>query len=295
MKTIIAAAVLAVTLGEAGFGQAQSGAPDHPQFLMGDYGYEWVAASRIVNEDGSLNREFASEWFVDGLEYQKEWGCQPMMFVSYPWPSESRGYFSSTLLLSAVAVSAKLGEAVPGFGPSGDPKLLFSLSHVVPLRDRTPLPDYVLVPVNRMVVDDRLFCAISDSESWPSRTPLPEAGSELVVLGGWAPDSVVRLGTHRHTGAIGVVGEDGESLAWNFSASESGPETVAEMRRHIDDATASGLLDATRHLTLERHGSPDRMHLSGRVVELHDLGCRVDSVEQSDGSLALLHSCADDQ
>ena len=298
MKTITLAVVLAVGLGIAGTAEAQSNESGHPEFLMGAWGYEWVAASRMLNDEGSPHVRFASQTFLDGLEYQTEAGCRAMIvMIVCGSTAESRGHFSASLLLSDVAVAATIDDIVPGFSPDGAPALLLSLSDVVPLRNQTPLPDYVLMEVERMVVGDRVFCEITDSGGadsgwvWPNRIPLPQVGDEVVVVGRWTSDSVVRMGT----GALGVVGDDGESLEWHFSAYKNGPETLSDMRRQIYDAAASGLLDAARGGARDEHHSVALQNLAGRVIELERRGCRIDSVEWHEDDLILLHSCPDAQ
>ncbi|MCY3969984.1 MAG: hypothetical protein OXG74_08620 [Acidobacteria bacterium] len=295
MKKTKVTAALAVALGFSGTVGAQSNESEHPEFLVGARGYEWVAASRMLNDDGSPNVEFASQTFLDGLEYQKEWPCQAMI-ISSPFPPESRGHFAASLLLSDVAVRATVDDIVPGFSPGGEPALLLSLSDVLPLRDQTPLPDYTFMEVQRVVVEGRVFCEISNSGgSLPKRIPLPQVGDDVVVIGRWTSDSVVRMGLYRRTGALGVVGDDGESLEWHFSAYMDGPKTLTDMRQQIDDAAASGLLDATRGIAQDDHYSLARRNLADRVVELQQSGCRIDSVEQHEGDLTFLHTCPDAQ
>ncbi|MCY4109713.1 MAG: hypothetical protein OXG11_11870 [Chloroflexi bacterium] len=295
MRKILVAAVFAVTFGTAGLGHAQRSIPEHPEFLMEDEGYEWVAASRMLNPDGSLNPEFASHQFIDGLEYQSETGCSPMI-TSSPFPPESGGYFATSLLLSDVAVRATLSEIILGFSPGGDPALLLALSDVVPLRDQTPLPDYTLMEVERMAVGDRLFCEISDGGgAWPRRIPLPKVGDDVVVVGRWTSDSVVRMGLYARTGALAVVADDDESLEWHFSAYRDGPKTLSDMRRHIEKASASGLLDATRSLARDDHYSLARRNLADRIIRLRDRGCEIDVVEQNEGELTFHHDCATDK
>ena len=295
MKKITVAVVLAVVLGIAGTVEAQSNESEHPEFLVGDRGYEWVSASRMLNDDGSLNVEFASQTLLD-YEHQKDWPCQ-LTIVSSRSSSESGGYFATSLLLSDVAVRATIDDIVPGFSPGGEPALLLSLSDVVPLRDQTPLPDYALMRVERMEVGDRVFCEINEigRGAWSERIPLSQVGDIVAVIGRWTSDSVVRMGLYRHTGALGVVGDDGESLEWHFSAFRDGPKTLSDLRRQIDDAAASGLLDATRGIARDDRYSIPRRNLAVRVIELQRRGCRIDSVEQHEDDLTFLHTCPDAQ
>jgi len=256
------------------------------------YGYEWVAASLMLKADGTPNEEFASDVFFRGLEYQEEWPCQPII-VGTPPPAESRGYFAASLLLSDVAVKATLREIVPGFEPRGNPSLLFGLSNVEPLRAQTPLPDYVLVPVKELVVGDRTYCQTSTGEAtWPRRAPLPRVGDELVVIGRWVSDSVVRMGLHRHTGVLGLVDESDASIRWSFSAWMNGPQTVSSMRRHIESATESGLLDATKSIAQSKRNTPARRDLTDQIIDLQRRECEIEAVEQhNDGELSFRHTC----
>ncbi len=274
----------------------------HPTAIgEGHMGYEWVAASHLLTTDGSVkggevgeDARHHLEWQLqygvegygleDGLPSQEQEFCAPRfpLFVSPPAPESGR--FDTTLLLSDVAVSATIGEAIPGFDHLGNPVMLFPLSDGVPLRGSSPIPGYALVPVDRMVYRGRVFCRLVGPRFWETDDP-PEVGDRVVVIGHWTDGGVVRLGLVL-TAALALIDDDGERLEWPFPFARRYPDTPASMRdlsSRVGEAESGGLFELTRHLVSQESGSPERRAFSASWEHHHRGGCRVVRAEHRPG------------
>lgn len=91
---------------------------------------------------------------------------------------EDYGRFDAAILLSEVAVTGTVEDVVLGFGPRANPVALLALSDVVPLHARSPVPRYVLLPLGRAVIADRVFCGAEGDGQYE-----PRVGARLVVVG----------------------------------------------------------------------------------------------------------------
>lgn len=289
-------------------------AAQHPETLGfdPDRGYEWVAASRVLRADGSLDdRQSTHEWLKEGIGWQlkhsavdhgfKE-GRTPspescatrLSYVSPPPPEVAGGMFDTTLLLSDVAVTATLEKAIPGFTTHGNPAVVFALSDVVPLRPGAPHVDYLLVPFDRLVVHGRVFCAINPNHQWWPDAGHPAVGDHVVVIGSWTSDRVVRMNAWQHTGTVAVVREH-KPLIWGFSVRRgTGPTTIANLESRIGEALSGGLFDLTADLVLQEFNSQERREFGQLWLDLHAAGCRVQAVEKGDSGWLFQRLCLDD-
>ena len=263
-----------------------------------DWGYEWVAASRVLRADGSVKRGFGVdvrdhlEWQLqhgatdhgleDGVPSQEQEFCSPRfwLYVS-PFPYESQR-FGSTLLLSEVAVAATIDEAIPGFDRLGNPVMLFPLSDGLPLHGSSPIPGYVLIPVDRMVYKGRVFCRSVGFRFWEGDDP-PETGDRVVVIGPWTEGGVVRLGFVL-TAALALIDGDNERLQWPFGRHyPDSPGSVSELQSRIDEAVSGGLFELTRSLISQEWGSPERRAFAESWERHHRDGCRVVEAQERPG------------
>ncbi len=271
-----------------------------------DRGYEWIAASRVLNADGSLKGRIPGEWLREGLEWQvqrsrirhglDEGGvpssnefCAPKQPFAPFFLPETDGRFSATLLLSEVAVAATLEESVSGFDTVGNPVVLFALSDVAPLHGYTPIPEYALIPFDRLVVHNRVFCLTKDlTPSW--REAPPKVGDRVVLIGSWSRDAVVRLtGWRGQAVALAQVDED-EKLRWAFAANDA-PSDMAGLRGRIDEAVFGGLFDLTVGFVSKEYGAPERREFGEMWSAFHKNGCRVRKAEQLDGGWKFHTDC----
>ncbi len=279
-------------------------AGDHPRTVGPrdvDGGHEWVAASRVLATDGSVKPIRMSDRLRDDLEWQLQRSavdhgledgqvpstgdyCSPISSVITPPPGESDGRFSTVLLLSEVAVSATLEDGIPGFDGMGNPVVLFSLSDTVPLHAHSPIPQYVLVPFDRLVISGRVFCRVNVIVHFWEQNEPPQIGDRVVVVGSWTADGVVRMGKWHHTGALALVGEEG-ALTWKFAVNNTGPRTLAGLQRRVDEAVLGNLFDFTAHLVSQEVGSPERREFAENWWKLHEDGCRVVEVVVREGVL----------
>ncbi len=295
---IVLGALLVPQLASAAFAEG------HPTTLGNrdiDFGYEWVAASRVLTADGFVKSTGVHDRLREGLEWQlqrsavdhglengdvpstDQW-CAPdvMELGSYP-ETEHDGRFISVLLLSEVAVAATLNEAIPGFLTNGNPGLLFELSDIVPLHQRARTVGYIVVPVDRLVVHSRVFCAVNPSDIVWGGTAQPEVGDRVVVLGNWPAEDVVRVKQWwTHGGTLAQVRDQG-TLQWDVTVTSGGPTTLTGLQARADEAVAGGLFDMTRHLVSQEFGSPDRREFVETWRAYESNGCRIAAVAERPG------------
>ncbi len=268
---------------------------------VGTFGYDWIAASAALSDRGvtpGLNWRLREglEWqlkkggLANGLREGEvpigDEGCAPSharsrgFYVQEEWD----GRFSTALLLSEVAVVATLEAATPGFFSHGNPGVLFALSDVVPLHARSVPVDYLLVPFDRLVIQNRIFCAVTPSDArWRGRSH-PEVGDRVVVLGERGLQGVVRVGAWwDRLGYLAVVDES-QTLHWDDVMQRAGrPTSLLALRSRVEEAVSGGLFDVTKHLVSQKYGSPDRIQFAETLRQYETDSCRVASVHPTDG------------
>lgn len=279
---------------------AQPGAvPDTWGVFDVDRGYEWVAASRALTVEGLVATTGVHDRLRRGLEWQlrgssadhglkdgeiaatEEWCASPTpvsrgSFVE----TEQDGRFISALLLAEVAVTATLAEATPGFFSNGNPGVLFALADVVPLHHRSGAPAFALVPVDRLVIRGRVFCAVTPSERVEVN---PETGSRVVLLGEWGDHGAVRIGSSwNRLGHLALVTGHQETLQWDFFPRfTTPPVSLSQLRRQVEQAVTGGLLDVTAGLAVQEYGSPERVEFVERLGRYESNGCRVAEIVET--------------
>lgn len=310
--TVLGGTVMALIIGgvSTAVGQKESSPKDHPETLGEFYpghGHEWTAASVALNPDGSVH-ERALPGLREDLEYQAERSlqdhglaegemppkshpfCAPVRKVIEPVRQETNR-FDATMLLSEVAVVATVSDIVPGFRLSGNPELLVVLSDVRALRDGSPLPRYLLIPVEGRVIHGKVFCAVNPT-GWSSEIEGRSiVGEQLVVMGAWNDGAFVRAGLN-HTAAVAYVRAD-ETLRWTWAGWHDGPGDLVELDERFDEARSAGLFDLTRELLLEPWGSARRLKFGTTLGELsgHSSDCHLRGYEIDDGDLRFISSC----
>lgn len=259
------------------------------------HGYEWVAASAVLANDGVMELSGINWRLREGLDWQlqkgavadglkdgevpaTDEGCAPhRLHRGFYAQEEHDGRFSSALLLSQVAVAAKLETATPGFLQNGNPGVMFSLTDVVPLHARSDLVDHVLVPFDRLVIGSRVFCAVTPSESLWSGKNHPKVG-DLVVVMGKHERGVVSIGTWwTSLGYLAVVGHDGEALYWDSAMWDrvGRPGSPGALRLRVDEAVSGSLFNLTTHLVHLDYGSTERVQFVEMLRTHESNGCRV--------------------
>ncbi len=294
---------------------AQAVAAGHPTTIGekgrdGYHGHDWVAASRALRAGGSARNGLGTivkkhlDWqsmhgvsdhgLEDGVPVQTQEFCAPR----YPWfpkgsPSLGQSRFDLMLLLSEVVVTAEVGEAIPGFDPDGSPYVLYPLSNVVPLHGSSPVPGYVLVPVDRMVYRGRVYCR-PDHRRWrDGEWSPPAAGDRVALIGQWTHGGIVTTGMAG--GAMALI-EDGEDLTWVLPGMArftkgvaAAPGSAPALQARVDEAVAGGLLDLTAHLQRQRWGSPERWEFVRTWRRLNDDVCRVAAAAIREGRIVPTH------
>ena len=186
---------------------------------------------------------------------------------------DTRGEFGSGLLLAEVAVVATVTDIIPGFGGSAWIESLLKLGDVVPLHGRSPTPSYVLVPSQRVVAEDRVFCGGIGSKFDPV------IGMRVVVVGRWV-QGVVPAGLTEST-LFATVQKDGESLRW--SQGSTGPPSLVDLHARVDEAVSGNLFSLTSHLVrLEEHAE-ERQKFGVEWSRRTRRGCRLVAVGEDSG------------
>lgn len=224
---------------------------------FGDASPQWIAASRLLTTDGQLKRVRMTQPTRIGLEWQLEHGSPDhgLQDGEYPlsdkWcaPKKSMGHpqivpetrFITSLLHADVAVTATLGEPVPGFLIGGNPGLLFPLSDVTPLVPDSDLPRYVLVPVRHIVIRGRMFCEVFPD--YGASSLFPNAGDRAVIVGQRGPRDTVKMGLAVDRGTdphFALVQQNGR-LRWDESPDldvPAYPDTLYVLHRSANNAVA---------------------------------------------------------
>lgn len=188
---------------------------------------------------------------------------------------DSRGEFGSGLLLAEVAVVATVTDVIPGIDRLAWVESLLELGDAVRLHDRSPVPEYVLVPAQRVVAEDRVFCGGYGAEFDPV------VGSRVVVIGAWV-QGVVPLGPGPgNSTMLATVQEDGESLRWSHGS--SGPGNLVDLQARVDEAVYGNLFSLTSHLVQLREGMKKRQRFAIEWLRRARRGCRLVAVDERSG------------
>ena len=185
------------------------------------------------------------------------------------------GEFGSGLLLAEVAVVATVTNITPGFDGSAWVESLLELGDAVALHGRSPIPDYVLVPVQRVVAEDRVFCGGYGAEFDPV------IGTRVVVLGPWV-QGVVPVGPGPGMSAMfATVQKDGESLRWSHSS--TGPNNLVDLQARVEEAVHGNLFSLTSHLVNQEERSKERRKFGVEWKQRRRRGCRLIAVDEGSG------------
>ena len=188
---------------------------------------------------------------------------------------DSGGEFGSGLLLAEVAVVATVTDIIPGFGSGAWVESLLELSDAVRLHGRSPIPDYVLVPVQRVVAEDRVFCGGYGVEFDPV------IGTRVVVIGPWV-QGVVPVGPGPgNSTTFATVQKDGESLRWSHGS--TGPGNLVDLRARVAEAVSGNLFSLTSHLTQLSERTEERQQFGDEWLSRSRRGCRLIAVDEGSG------------
>ena len=273
----IAAALLAGLVAGQGY-------PESLGESLGDWPL-WRAASKSVEPDGSIKWSLPDFGQIDRAtaiwakekvdQFNDKFGSaesQGLAELSYPpesycyvpdyetvtgaHPTPEVGTLDGTLLLSEVAVTATVSEIIPGFSGGAGPMALLGLSDGVQLTDRSPIPDYVLLHLRRMVIGGIPFCHDRDVGVGYE----PQIGDRVVVIGSWH-NGIVLLGK-RETGMLFKLESDGRLQPAYASGSTKNLGTIGALRAYLDRLDSSGFLGATAHLARQSPESSDRLEFA---------------------------------
>lgn len=188
---------------------------------------------------------------------------------------DSRGEFGSGLLLAEVAVVATVTDVVPGIDRLAWVESLLELGDAVRLHNRSPIPEYVLVPTQRVVAEDRVFCGGYGAEFDPV------VGSRVVVIGAWV-QGVVPLGPGPgNSTMLATVQKDGELLRWSHGS--SGPGNLVDLQARVDEAVDGNLFSLASHLVQRREGAKKRKKFALEWTRRARRGCRLVAVDERSG------------
>lgn len=296
MNRILITIVLAIS-------PALTSASEPPEVWMpGDWGYRWVAASWVFEDDGSVaprvpkvlgeKLKKRSRAFDEKFHYARAHGlvegqvlpprefCVSQEIVGRVVP-EDGWLFDPAVLLSDVAVTATVEEVILGFGPSAWPVALLVLADVVPIHGYSLQPRYVLVNVERAVIHNRVFCGDVSIEGKYE----PKVGTRIVVLGSLGDAGVVEL-VPRRAGSLAQVEPDG-TVTWKWLR-DTGPSTLNGIHTRARELIADGLFGAVVDLRATHEGDEAetaRANFGRSFFSLwHQHDCReVAVVDLSDG------------
>lgn len=194
--------------------------------------------------------------------------------ISFLGP-DTGGEFGSALLLAEVAVAATVTDIIPGFGGSAWIESLLEISDAVPLHGRSPIPDYVLVPVQRVVAEDRVFCGGYGAEFDPV------IGTRVVVIGPWV-QGVVPVGPGPGNSTMfATVEKDGQSRRWSHSS--TGPDNLLDLQARVEEAVHGNLFGLTSHLAQVREYAEERQQFGVEWTRRTRRGCRLIAVDEESG------------
>ena len=308
IPSIGVAVISAIVIAASGHAQG------HPERLVGldTERPVWIAASQVVEPDGvikwslpdlaQIDQSVAQRAFEQLRRFKSEFGsaeAHGLADLSYPpvgfctdrvYPTMSYGRpppnsLDGTLLVSEVAVTATVAEIIPGLSVMAGPMVMLRLSDTRQLTSRSPIPDYVLIPLQTMVVDGTVLCNRNTGMAYG-----PEVGERVVVIGSWV-NGVVPQG-HMTNGIIRSVAPDGsiEPLPWREIAS------LAELVVQIDRLEAQGLFVETANLA-RHHDSAEHREFARSLDSPSELGegyCNVESLATSEnGSWDVTFDCAE--
>ena len=292
---------------------------EYPESLgdsLGDWPL-WRAASKSVEPDGSIRWSLPDFGEIDRAtaiwarekidQFRNKFGSaesQGLEELSYPsqtycyvpgyetvttlLPDPEVGTLDGTLLLSEVAVTATVSEIIPGFSGAAGPMVLLRLSDGAQLTDRSPIPAYVLLPLQRMVIGGFPFC--HDRNEGVDYGP--ELGDRVVVIGSWY-SSIVLLGK-QETGMLFKLEPDGRLQPVYASGSTEVLERIGSLTAYLGRLESGGLLEATEHVARQSPGARDRLEFARAIrssVAGRD-GCPVAGLSvSSDGAWNLSFDC----
>ena len=271
-------------------------------FEFGDSWYPWRSVDVLLDEQGGLIGQSLRPDTIEMLEEQikgfrekhgsaakhgLDEGAVPkddLCGTSYPRPKIIRppgaDHLDFVMMTSDVAVTATIGEMVMGFkGPS--PAALVSLERVEPLHRHSPIPDYALVRLGRLVARDIVFCAWVDGKRGFDAQP----GDRILIMGSW-DRGVVR------PDAMAVFSEDLASLEWWSGLSRY---TIGEITESAHRVVASGLFDyaaEARHADdLTENAWELHVEVGGRVEQASADDCLLSGAVRTDEGWKLSRSC----
>lgn len=189
---------------------------------------------------------------------------------------DTAGEFGSGLLLAEVAVVATVKDISPGFGSGAWIESLLELSDALPLHGRSPIPGYVLVPVQRVVAEDRVFCGGYGVEFDPV------IGTRVVVIGPWV-QGVVPVGPGPgNSTMLAIVQKDGESLRWSHGS--TGPDNLVDLQARVEEAVHGNLFELTSHLAQVGERAEERQQFGDEWLRRARRGCRLIAVDEENGA-----------
>lgn len=256
----------------------------------------WVAAARALDEDApdllhphtrelvnEQSEKFLAEFGSAARHGLREGRLAPEEFCTVKdigagvliRGADNEGEFGSGLLLSEVAVVATVTGVVSGFGGSAWIETLLELGDVVPLHDRSPIPGYVLVPAQRVVAEDRVFCGGYGAEFDPV------IGTRVVVIGPWVK-GVVPVAPSLVT-MLANVQKDGEALRWLVKGGSPAPGTLLDLQARVDEAVRGNLFSLTTDLVQLEEFAEHRSRFAVEWLRRADRGCRLIAVDEASG------------
>lgn len=211
--------------------------------------------------------------------------------IDYVGPETNE--FNVMAMLSEVIVEATVSDFSLGFYVDGTAVALLTLEDVNPLRENSPIPNAVLVPVPRLVIRGGIYCE-DVIGSLTDHVLEPRLGARVVFMGTWHPAGLMFLHPHGGNGAFAEV--EGDALRWVHLTAYEAPETHGALLDLLDGLHRRGLmamsLEAARKGADPREREDFLSEWRSRTGGVEP-NCRLDSAEMVDGEWRLRERCAD--
>lgn len=259
----------------------------------------WLPAESIVNDEIPSNIQWDAIEFLEdqidqfrrtfgsaaehGLEYGQmppKRFCPPNRYGVAWMPLESRGEFDATIMLSDVALTATIGEVEFGFDWSTIPSVIVELRDVQLLHHQSLMPDYAMIPVGRMVVNDTVFCGVVGRGG--KHGFHATAGKRIVLIGDWEA-GMVRVGLG-YSALLATVDRESAALNWWFGSSPAHlPPSVADVEQRIEHVVETGMFDYAESARETEFLSDERFDLGREMERIRRRGCSVSGASVTDG------------
>ena len=199
-------------------------------------------------------------------------------------------HFEITAMLSEVIAEATVTGFSLGFFTMGQPGALLTLEDVRPLREGSPIPEAILVPVPRLMVRGGVFCG-DVLGSTTDHIYEPRIGTRVVFMGRWHSSGLVLLNPLGGNGAFAEV--DRGKLKWSHLTAYEPPDTRDAFLDLLDGMRRRGLMAMSLEAARKGADPREREDFLSDLRTRYGRGpdCRLLGAEMVEGEWVLNHTC----